>query len=132
MKVYYCRAMDGVDKGLISNEYNLVHKLLNEKGYDLVNDFNNSSLEMLPITAENSEIVVKNNISDLKNSDIVIINISIPNHSYIGCIGEMIYAKQMGIKVITIVGESGNDKHFWTLYHSDIIVNSLQDAINIL
>lgn len=132
MKVYYCRAMDGVDRDIISNEYNLIHKLLNEKGHDLVNDFNESSFEMLPITWENSEKVVKNNISDLKKADIVIINISIPNHSYIGCIGEMIYAKQMGIKVITIVGESGNDKHFWTLYHSDIIVNSLQDAVNIL
>ena len=132
MKVYYCRAMDGVDRDVISNEYNLIHKLLNEKGHDLVNDFNESSFEMLPITWENSEKVVKNNISDLKKADIVIINISIPNHSYIGCIGEMIYAKQMGIKVITIVGESGNDKHFWTLYHSDIFVNNLQDAVNIL
>lgn len=105
MMVYYCRAMDGIDRELISNEYNLVHKLLNEKGHDLVNDFSESNFEMLPITVKNSEKVVKKNISDLKKSDIVIINISIPNHSYIGCIGEMIYAKQMGIKVITIVGE---------------------------
>ena len=132
MKVYYCRAMDGIKHSLISNEYTLACKLLNAKGHQLINDFSESSYERLPMTIENSKKVVDNNLTKLTESDIVIVNISIPNHSYIGCIGEMIYAKQMGLRVITIVGESGNDKHFWTLYHSDEIAYDLEEAINLI
>lgn len=132
MKVYYCRAMDGIEFDIISKEYEFVRKRLSEKGYCLINDFNQSNYEKLPITVENSKRVVQSNLINLATSDVVIVNLSIPNHSYIGCVGEMIYAKQKGIRVITIVGESGNDKHFWTLYHSDNIVNNLEEAIELL
>ena len=83
-------------------------------------------------TLENSKKVVHNNIANLAISDVIIVNLSLPNHSYIGCIGEMIYAKQMGIRIITIVGDSGNEKHFWTVYLSDNITNSLEEAIELL
>lgn len=132
MKIYYCRAMDGIDNNIISQEYTYVRAQINAKGHCLINDFNVDSYEILAITEENSKKVVHSNISDIAKSDIVIVNLSIPNHSYIGCVGEMIYAKQMGIRVIVIVGESGNDKHFWTLYHSDCITNSLDEAIALL
>lgn len=132
MKIYYCRAMDGIDNNIISQEYTYVRAQINAKGHCLINDFNVDSYEILAITEENSKKVVHSNISDIAKSDIVIVNLSIRNHSYIGCVGEMIYAKQMGIRVIVIVGESGNDKHFWTLYHSDCITNSLDEAIALL
>lgn len=132
MKIYYCRAMDGIDNNTISQEYTYVRVQINAKGHCLINDFNVDSYETLAITKEHSKKVVHGNISDIAKSDIVIVNLSMPNHSYIGCVGEMIYAKQMGIRVIVIVGESGNDKHFWTLYHSDCITYSLDEAIALL
>lgn len=132
MKVYYCSAMDGIDFDIISKEYSYVKKLLERDRHQLVNDFNQSNYERLPLTVENSKTVVHNNIAHIASSDVVLINLSIPNHSYVGCIGEMIYAKQMGIRVIAIVGESGNDKHFWTLYHCDYITNSLEEAMDLL
>lgn len=132
IRVYYCRAMDGVNNNIISKEYMLVKNLLYKKGHQLINDFNENNYERLPVTYENAQKVVDDNLSKLSQSEVVIVNISIVNHSYIGCIGEMIYAKQKGLQVIVVVGDSGNEKHFWTLYHSDNIVKELEEAINLL
>ena len=127
--VYYCRAMDGLAEDAVRAEYGYLNALLTKRGFRLVNAHNHERYEMLPLNHNNAVKVVEENLDELKASDYVIINFSIPNHLYVGCIGEMIYAKISNKRVIVIAGDSGVDKHFWTLYHADALVKTLDEAI---
>jgi len=130
-KIYYCRAMDGLNPSDISDEYKKVSLLLSAKNCKLINAYDTAQGN-LELTKENANYIVNENLKTLIEADVAIINFSIVNHTYVGCIGEMIYAKINGIKVISIVGNGDIGNHFWTLYHSDYIVKSLDEALNLL
>ena len=130
-KIYYCRAMDGLDLCEIYDEYKRVELLLETKKCLLINPYN-CSMGRLAMTKENASIIVSENLKTLVTADIVLINFSIVNHTYVGCIGEMIYAKINNLKVISIVGDNEIRNHFWTLFHSDHIVKTLDEAISLL
>ncbi len=125
--VYYCRAMDGLDTDEIEKEYNYVQEKLSDKGRILVNPFSKTEHRNLKLNKTNSELVVADNLDGISKSDCVIVNLSIKDHLYIGCIAEMVYAKEKGCYVIVISGDSGADKHFHTIYHADKIYNSLDE-----
>ena len=128
-KVYYCRAMDGLSSKEIRAEYEQVNILLARRGFELINAHNKDQHEVLPLNDENAIKVVEENLRELCGADCIIINFTIPKHLYVGCIGEMIYAKINRVKVIVIAGDSGVDKHFWTVYHADAIVKTLNEAL---
>ena len=130
-KVYYCRAMDGLNTKDISDEYKKVKILLESNNCILINAYQ-ETMSKLDFTKENAEMIVSENLKMLTQADVVMINFSIVNHTYIGCVGEMIYAKINGLQVISIVGDGDAGKHFWTLYHSDHIVKTLDEAIELL
>lgn len=56
---------------------------------------------------------------------------SIKNHLYVGCIAEMIYAKEKGCYVIVITGDTGVEKHFHTLYHADKIYHDMDELFDV-
>lgn len=125
--VYYCRAMDGLDVNEIENEYDYIQKKLSENGRILVNPFSKTEHKSLKLNKTNSAIVVAENINGISKSDCVIVNLSIKNHLYVGCIAEMVHAKEKGCYVIVIVGESGAEKHFHTMHYADKICKTLEE-----
>jgi len=131
-RVYYCRAMDGLNREEIKNEYDDVQKKLEETGHILVNPYEINDHNLLEINKYNARIIVKGNKEKITAADCVIVNLSNPDYRYVGCIGEMIYAKTKGCFVITIIGETNYDKNFYTLEHSDMIVKDLAQALSVI
>jgi len=131
LKVYYCSAMDGLRPSDISDEYKRVELILTAKKCTLINPYNDA-MGGLAFTKENADLIVNENLKILANADVVLINFSIKNHTYVGCIGEMIHAKINKLKVISFVGDNDIGNHFWTLYHSDHIVKTLDEAMTLL
>jgi nucleoside 2-deoxyribosyltransferase len=124
--------MDGLSKNDIKEEYDYVEKTLKKLGIALTNPFSNETYDLDGFNKKNAKIIVEKNLSELFESDCVIINLTLPNHFYVGCIGEMIYAHINKKFVIAICGESGADKHYYTVHHCDLIVKDLKDALNYL
>ena len=130
--VYYCRAMDGLNREEIKNEYDEVQKKLVEAGRVLVNPYEINDHNQMEINKASARIIVEENKRNIADADCVIVNLSSPDYRYVGCIGEMIYAKMNGCFVIIIVGETSYGKHFYTLEHSDVIVKDLEKALNVV
>ena len=125
--IYYCRAMDGFDQDEIDKEYKYVQEKLIEQGRVLVNPSSKTE-HNLKINKTNSKLVVDENLNGISKSDCVIVNLSKKNHLYVGCIAEMVYAKERGCYIIVITGDSGADNHFYTIYHADKIYKKLEDV----
>lgn len=128
--IYYCRAMDGLDANDIEVEYDYVQKKLFEQGRVLVNPFGKIEHQSLKLNKINAELIVTENLKGISMADCVIVNLSKKNHLYVGCIAEMIYAKEKGCYVIVIAGDTGVENHFYTLFHADKIYYSLDELLN--
>ncbi|MBQ3418184.1 MAG: nucleoside 2-deoxyribosyltransferase [Ruminococcus sp.] len=125
--VYYCRAMDGFNPDEIDNEYKYIEEKLKEQGRVLVNPSTKTE-HNLKMNKTNSKLVVEENLNGISKADCVIVNLSRKNHLYVGCIAEMVYAKERGCYIIVVVGDSGADNHFYTIYHADKIYKKLDDV----
>lgn len=122
--VYYCRAMDGLNTEEIEYEYKKIQFELEKQGRILVNPFDKDEHNKLKLNKSNAEFIVTSNIEGIQKADCVIVDISLKNHLYVGCIGEMIFAKQNNKFVIIISGETGIENHFYSLYCADKIIKS--------
>jgi len=128
--VYYCRAIDGLDHENIRQEYDYIQNKLAEQGRVLVNPYGDDEHNQLEINRHNSKLIVSENLVNMSKADCVIVNLSIKDHMYVGCIAEMVYAKLKGCYVIVIYGDSLVEKHFYTLYHSDKEYKTLEELFN--
>ena len=128
VNVYYSRAMDGFHYEKIQQIYKNINNVLKENNLILLND----NQEFLPhsiIDEKSSSEIVENNMKLLEKADCVIVDLSIKNHSYIGCIDEMVCANLRNIFVIVICGESGVEKRPYTNYRANKIVKDFDEAV---
>lgn len=84
MLVYYARAVDSCDWGAVQSERSRVIGILSAHGMEVINDFSDG------FTSDKE--LVESQLTNLRKCDILIADLSIPDHPYIGCIGEIIYA----------------------------------------
>jgi hypothetical protein len=119
--IYYSRAMDGFKFEEIKEIYKRTDKLLKENGLVLLNN----NQELLKDSAE----IICNNMRLLEQADCAIIDLSIKNHLYVGCIDEMVCANLKNIFVIVISGNSGVEKHLYANYRANKIVRNFEDVI---
>jgi nucleoside 2-deoxyribosyltransferase len=139
-RVYFARAMDGLERESIEALTREVEaELLRVRlrfGVDLhlVDPFREvESFKGQETFEERARRIVEEEIALLKTADGVLMDCSIPDRSYVGCICELVYAYQEGIPVVVYVGSSGNDKRLWLHYHAtQVCVTTRRDAIEAL
>jgi nucleoside 2-deoxyribosyltransferase len=124
--------MDGLPPNEISKEFEEIQKRISSTGRILINPYEANDHRQLTLNKDNAYLIVEDNKRNISQSDCVIVNLSIENHQYVGCIGEMIYAKNKGCFVIAVVGMSSYGKHAYTLAHADIIVKDMNQAFDIM
>lgn len=113
-KVFLSQPVDLISAQDIIKKTCFVQNFLNDMGYVIVNSFeklNNNSNE------EQVNELVKTQIDKIKLSDFIVADLSIPNFTYVGCIGEIIYAHLFEKKAYVIVGNTNNDQRLWLKYH---------------
>lgn len=91
MLVYYARAVDSRDWDEVQSERSRVVQLFSEHGMEIINQFSDGY--------EDDKELVESQIANIRRCDILVADLSIPNHPYLGCIGEVIYAHQFGKRV---------------------------------
>ena len=127
-KVFLSRAVDNLNFDSVTKEAGIISRKLDAIGYTVINSY--YPLDVI----DDSEVckVVDSEIAMISNCDILVADLSIPNHPYIGCIGEIIYAYQFHKPIYVIVGNSNNDKRLWLKYHATAFFKSIDDLIHFL
>jgi hypothetical protein len=112
MRVYYARAVDNRDWDEVQSERSRVLEIFARHGMEVINQFSNG------FTTDRE--LVDSQIANIRRCDILVADLSIPEHPYIGCIGEIIYAHQFGKRVYVIYGGCPHiSKRPWLSYHVD-------------
>ena len=132
-RVYFARAMDGMDAEHIACEAKEVARELAAHGMQMVDTFVEvKSDEDLRTFDEKAREIVERDLALLKSADAVLMNCSIPGRSYVGCICELVYAYLWRIPVVVYVGSSDNDKRYWLQYHATHVCRSRNEAVDAL
>jgi nucleoside 2-deoxyribosyltransferase len=130
-KVYFARAMDGIEDEDIHYQAKEVSELLERYNLQIIDPFIAVDRHQ---TTENFEDValriVEADLELLRTADAVLMDCSIPGRSYVGCICELVYAHLWGIPVVVYVGTSGNDKRYWLVYHANEVHTEWGEAIS--
>lgn len=61
--------------------------------------------------------IVEADLDMLRRADLLLVDLSRENHTYVGCICEIVYAHLMRIPVIAFVGDKDWDARTWLRYH---------------
>lgn len=81
-------------------------------------------------TFTDSRAAVIRDLSDIKNSDILLVNDTIENCSMIGTSMEIFFAHQQN-KPVVVFGDA-HEKDYWLNYHTHLRVKDLEEACDVL
>ena len=124
--VYVAMAVDGRDERDGARRRALVAGLLSGAGARVVNDD-------APVTAGlSAAAVVEGNLRDIMKADVVVVLLDDPAHRYVGCIGEMVYAKAMGKTVYVLDGAGVYSGRPWIEYHADRVFRGWAEMLDAL
>jgi hypothetical protein len=126
-RIYIARPIDDLDT---SGVWNIVTRARQ--------DFPNPRFEVIdPMTIgdinqreENSyERVVDKQLQLLKSCDVILIDMSLSDHTYIGCVAEMVYAHIWELCTVIYVGSNRIIHRPWLRFHADHIDTNWEGAV---
>lgn len=127
-KVYFARAMDGLDTSELAKRGEQVSALLAQTGFDVID-----TLLVTPQAAIADPISISRMIDIdlglLKQADVVLMDMSIPDRNYVGCVCELTYAYLWGIPIVVYVGRTSNGVRPWLIHHATEIYENWMDAV---
>jgi hypothetical protein len=127
VRIYVARPVDDLDR---SASDALVQRVRN--------DFPNPRFEVLdPMTIGDIKDrgdssyanVVDKQLTLLRSCDVILVNMSISNHTYIGCVAEMVYARIWKLSTVVYVGSNRIGYRPWLRYHADHIDEDWEGAV---
>jgi hypothetical protein len=132
--VFFSSAVDGIDWDKIKRKYKRIEKALQVRKHRLLNPpgiYLNGFRKIQSSDAYAlSTAIVENDLQLLRQADVLLVDVSIPNHTYIGCICEMVYAREWGIPVVSYIGRNHIGKRPFFIYHSNTIYKRWADALD--
>jgi hypothetical protein len=78
---------------------------------------------------ENPKRLVDTQLRLMKTCDTILIDMSLPNHTYIGCIAELVYAHRYRLNTVVYVGSNRIGHRPWLRYHADHIDTTWEGAV---
>lgn len=119
--------MDSLTSEEIFNTTRNIVALLRTLPFQVISgDKNNTLVPKYCSLQERSKIIVEHDLQDIKQSDLFLVDYSIPNRNYVGCTFEMAYAFLWKKTIIVYVGDSGNENRIFLQYHATHICNDLE------
>jgi hypothetical protein len=129
-RVYFARAIDGEDLATSRKLTAVVADELAQVGLAMVDPTLSeppqarSELDRMP----RYRAIVDHDLSILQLCDAVLMDMSLPNRNYIGCVCEMTYAYMWRIPCVVNLGLSNQDRP-WLHYHATAVFESRESAI---
>lgn len=124
-RIYISRPIDDRDANAI---YDVIHRARR--------DFIRPRFEVIDPTTipnggerENYTRLVNSQLRLMKTCQILLVDMSIPNHTYIGCIAELVYARINNLCTVVYVGSNIIGHRPWLRFHADHIDPSWEGAV---
>ncbi len=130
IKVFFSRAMEGIDPDSVKAQEMEIAAALNSLGMSISNPFKKKDERRTRISGISE--IVDDDLSILAASHIVLADLSIPGRSYVGALFELAHAYNLGKQIYVWVGDSGNEKRIWLKYHSTAICKTFDEILEIL
>jgi hypothetical protein len=73
--------------------------------------------------------VLETQLDLLKSCDVILVDMSLPNHTYIGCVAELVYAHVWQLCTVVYVGSNRIIHRPWLRFHADHIDTSWEGAV---
>lgn len=127
--VYLSTAIDLVEPADVARRYRIAEDMLRGSGFRLVNAHALGKMTDAVDQVDPAGIT-EQALSLIYESDFVLTDLSRPNHTYIGCICEMVYAYLWQKPIVVLVGHSGNEWRPWLRFHASHICTTLDQALD--
>ncbi len=126
--VYFARAVDGLPRDEVLRVGGEVAKELGERGLSMVDPvaiWMDSAGTSTDYTA-----LVESDLAVLRQCDGILVDMTIPHRSYVGCVGELTYAHLWRKPAVVWVGETGLEDRPWLRYHASAVVRTRDEAVS--
>jgi nucleoside 2-deoxyribosyltransferase len=132
--VYFARAIDGEDTRGARELADHVRAEILLSGMRMVDPIDHELriVKSYGNDSDYTEHLVRLDLMLLRKCDGLLIDMTIPHHSYVGCVCELTYAYLWNIPTAVYVGDSGNEHHHWLRFHARVVCHERTDAINTL
>ena len=133
-RTYFARAIDGEDSATRLALASDVASELAAAGLSMVDPTVGEPVGVGETRADERklyEAIVEHDLSILKTCHAVLMDISVPSRSYIGCICEMTYAYLWQIPCVVYMGKV-DKRRPWLQYHATAVLETRADAIDLL
>ena len=128
--IFFSQAMDFLKEEIIKENLTTFINGLSQTNIRVVSGFDNYDIHKEQLSFRDKSVrIVQHDLELIKQSHILFADLSIPNRSYVGAIGEIIYAFQQNIPTIIYVGKTDNGKRYWLNYHATFIGESFEECL---
>ena len=130
-QIYFARAIDGENPAEIRFLAAQVGRELSQAGLAMVDPTSGTPLlgGQEVEYASSARAIVDHELSLLRRCDAVLMDMSIPNRNYIGCVCEMTYAHLWRIPCVVVYSGGSAQPRPWLLYHAAAIFETREAAI---
>jgi hypothetical protein len=126
-RIYLARAIDGRSASSICEPVRRAERDLRPPRFDVVDPVTECELQD---RQENTTGIVASELQLLQSCDVILADMSIPNHAYIGCIAELVYAHLWNLTIVVYIGtNSALRGRPWLIFHSHHIDITWEGAI---
>lgn len=126
-RIYYARAIDGESFENELRATRTVRLALGAIGLTLIDPVAifraRPGFDLVSATP-----VVEADLDLLRGASAVLMNMTIPDRNYIGCVCELVYASLWNIPTVVIVGSTDYGERIWLRHHATAIVETLAEA----
>ncbi|MBD3398210.1 hypothetical protein GF413_04020 [Candidatus Micrarchaeota archaeon] len=136
--IYFVHSIEGRNKETVQADVHRYRDLLREYGVkatlcSMFEIFERRFFAKGYFRGENfPKLLVETEKRIIRSCEIVLADLSIPGHQYVGAIMEIMYAYDLGIPVVAVAGAGPIGTRLWLKAHCDRIVGTPEDAVQCL
>ena len=119
--VYFARAVDFVDPVKVAEAA--------ARARDALARFDMRLIDPLDYEIDAGPGVVEMDLAVLRRCDAMLVDMTIPDRNYIGCVAELVYAHSWRIPAVVYVGSTDYGRRPWLQYHATQVCRSQDEAV---
>lgn len=117
VRIYITRPIDDLDRSIIYDFVERARRDFPSPRFQVIDPMTIGDIEQRDDSSYDN--VVYKQLQMLKTCDVVLVDLSIPNHTYIGCVAELVYAHMWQLCTVVYVGSNKIFHRPWLRYHAD-------------
>lgn len=124
IRLYYARAMDGIPLSEILEDDRILYAAMEAHGFTVINPYRKADMPF-----QDAVVLIKENLELLRQSNVVIVDLSKRDYQYIGALFEIAHSVTFGKPVIVCIGSSDLDRRFYLHHYADFMCRTVDEAM---